>query len=483
MITRRFQNTLDELEGLIKDEIWSAPYAHEFADCSPVRALLAVSGGMDSMCLADLYDRICGPGGFDMAHCNFNLRGEESDADEAMVREWAASRGIRCHFMSFDTKAFAEMNGVSIEMAARELRYTWFAQLCREHGYAYVAVAHHADDNAETMILNLVRGTGMRGLCGMKQLSQLPYSLDDEHLRLMRPLLGFTRRQIEGYVFGHSLPYRNDSTNASVEYRRNSVRHEVFPVFERMNPSFVRTFNEEMRYFSDAEEIVSEWCGKVAESVVEYESEETAVIDTAELLSHRQWRYVLYHILEPLGFRSATLTSLEDLLSSGRTVSGKKFTSEHFALVTERGRLRVMPLAALEGDRDFEVTVAEPGLYRVGDVNIVVEKCPWTSEMSLRQPAGVLAFDAERLNFPFICRSWRRGDWMVPFGMRGKKKLSDIFADMKWHETEKKSAVVIVPATEEAENMQRVAALLGVRMDDRFRISNDTRMIIRVRKQ
>ena len=469
MITRRFQNLLEELEGLVKTEFWSAPYA-----------LVAVSGGMDSMCLADLYLKSVGKDHFAIAHCNFNLRGAESDGDEALVRKWAESRGVAAHFTSFDTIGHAEKNSLSIEMAARELRYKWFAELCAKYGYSYVSVAHHADDNAETLMLNLVRGTGLKGMSGMKPLSGLPYSQEDSYIRLMRPLLGFTRKQIEGYVFGHDVPYRNDSTNSSVEYRRNSIRHEVFPLLEKMNPSFVRTLNREMRYFSDAEEIVSDWCRTVSASVAEC-SDDGVVIDADKLMTYRQWRYLLYHLLEPFGFNSSVLASLEELLVSQRTVSGKRFSSQSFTLITGRGKLSVVPSDQMN-DAEESIVINGPGTYRLGNVDFAVEIVPWSSGMPLRQPSGVLAFDASTLRFPFICRSWKTGDWMIPFGMHGRKKVSDIFNDLKWDETDKKNSV-IVTEKEEKDEMTHVAALLGVRMDERFRITDKTSEIIRIIKQ
>lgn len=482
MITRRFHKTVDGIEGLIKKELWSAPYS-TFSRWQDVKVLLAVSGGIDSMCMADLYYRKQFSYNMAIAHCNFRLRGDESDADEAMVSRWAQDRGICLHVRSFDTISYAERNGLSIEMAARELRYKWFAQLCKEHGYTYVAVAHHADDNAETLFLNLVRGTGMKGISGMKEISLVPYTSERAPFRLVRPMLGLTRKQIEGYVHGRMVPFREDRTNSSVEYRRNSIRHEVFPVLKRMNPSFVSTINREMRYFAEAEDIVSRWCDVAAQSVVRNDGVAEFVIDTARLLADRHWRYLLYHLLDPYGFTSPVLESLENLLSSGRTFSGKKFVCGDFVLLTERDCLRVLPASVLEEDEDASVTVPEVGLYRLGNVNFVVELCPWSEGMSRRQPEGVLAFDADKLTFPFVCRKWKRGDWMVPFGMRGKKKVSDIFADLKWHAAQKKDAVIILGPEVMTSSKGHVAGLLGVRMDESYRISKTTTRVIRIRKQ
>jgi len=471
MIQKYFTQILEELEGLIKDDVWSAP-----------RPLVAVSGGVDSMCLADLFLRTVGYDGFALAHCNFNLRGDESDGDEAMVREWALKRKVEANFVSFNTEEYAESNGISIEMAARELRYRWFASLCRSHGYRYVAVAHHADDNAETLILNLARGTGLKGASGMKSVSVLPYSEPSEGLKLMRPLLRFTRKQIEGYAFAVSLPYRTDSTNASVDYKRNRIRHEVFPVLEKLNPSFVRTFNRNMGYFADAEEIVSDWCRNAAEEIVTYNEDGSTDINVAKLMKFRQWRYLLFHVMEPMGFNSAVLASLEELLESDRTMSGKTFRSDTAVAVTGRGKITVLPSSLYDAPEQESLSVEGPGIYMLNGASFTVEMCQWSSGMQKVQPEGVLAFDASFLTFPFVCRQWKRGDWMVPLGMKGKKKISDLFSDMKMDEPAKKRAVIIVGEPEDSSGIQRVAGVLGLRMDSRYAITGKTDMIIRIKK-
>ncbi|MBP3202725.1 MAG: tRNA lysidine(34) synthetase TilS [Bacteroidales bacterium] len=205
--------------------------------------LLAVSGGVDSMTLAEKVRLEGGP--FAMAHCNFGLRGAESDADEALVRGWAASHGVVCHVKRFNTRDYARERHISIEMAARELRYRWFGALCTEFGYAGVAVAHNANDNAETLILNLLRGTGLRGLTGMRASGVLPVR-QYAHIPLYRPLLGMTREEILAFAREHAVPWREDATNASCEYKRNKIRNLVFPVFAEINPSFVRVLNRDM---------------------------------------------------------------------------------------------------------------------------------------------------------------------------------------------------------------------------------------------
>lgn len=199
------------------------------------------------MCLMEKVRQEGGP--FAVAHCNFGLRGAESDADEAFVREQAARHGIPCHVKQFDTEAFASAEGISIEMAARRLRYHWFGELCREHGYTAVAVAHNANDNAETLILNLLRGTGLKGITGMKAAGYIP-DPDFGDIPLLRPLLEMTREEIVVFAREHGLNWREDSTNAQTDYKRNKIRNLVFPVFATINPSFVQTLNRDMERFA-----------------------------------------------------------------------------------------------------------------------------------------------------------------------------------------------------------------------------------------
>ena len=442
--------------------------------------LLAVSGGMDSMCMADLYLRCFGAESFAIAHCNFHLRGEESDGDEALVTKWAGENGIRMHCVDFDTAGYASDNGLSIEMAARELRYRWFGELCREHGYDAVVVAHHADDNAETLLLNMVRGAGLKGLTGMKPVAPLPAP---ESIPLLRPMLTFTRKQIEGHMFAFKVPYREDSTNASVEYRRNSIRHEVFPLLERMNPSYVRTLNREMTYLSDASSIVEEWCMEHVPQVMVplsfRASEASREISLSRLMAIPQWRYLLYYILEPYGFSSSVLESLENLLVSDRTIPGKRFESADYILRTERQSLVIdRKMAGQTGDSFLPVRT--PGTYLCNGRRFLVEVLPWQPGMPLKQHSGTIILDSARLKFPFVCRGWRQGDWMIPLGMRGRKKLSDLFNDLKYGQMEKDSALVIVDCSEDMAQRQHVAGLLGVRIDDRYKVSAGTENIIKI---
>ena len=473
---RNFAAAIEELKGLINE--WSA-----FSADAPV-LLLAVSGGVDSMCMADLFQSLEDRVPFAVAHCNFHLRGEESDGDEALVADWAREHSVPLHITSFDTEKYASDNGISIEMAARELRYGWFASLCSQHGYKAVAVAHNANDNAETLLLNLLRGSGLKGVTGMSLTSPLPCAPGSDAL-LLRPLLKCTRKQIEGYAFAHKVCYREDRTNAMSEYKRNRLRNDVFPIFESINPSFIRTLNREASYFEDASGIVEDYCRAASEKIVS-RSGDRLTVSLPALLAAPRWRYILYYILEPFGFNSAVLASLENLLLSERTISGKRFESQTHILFTEREHLRVepsespasvVPCAQLE---DI-LPVRCAGTYHFNGAAVTVEEVDWTPDMPLKQPEGTLLFDAQKLRFPLVLRRWRDGDWLVPFGMRGKKKVSDLFADLKYDSLKKSSAVVLVDTVSDSLAQEgHIAAVLGVRSDDRYKVVSTTVRAIRI---
>lgn len=351
-------------------------------------ALLAVSGGIDSICLASLFLNSSSGRRFAVAHCNFHLRGEDSDSDEALVAAWCGRNGVRYHKADFDTEQYASSHNVSIEMAARELRYDWFASLCRDNGYYGVAVAHNANDNAETLILNLLRGTGLRGVTGMQVETVVPVTRDElSGVRLLRPMLSFSREQIEEYVAANSLEYHDDRTNAETVYKRNRIRHLVFPVFESLNPSFLTTFAREMNAFSEVQEIADDYFISVRDGVCEPAGKDELLRVNAVRLCHlKHYKYVLYRLLEAYGFRDRLLEPVVRLLESGKTFSGKIFEAPGYELITAgeclivRKAARVVsdsPVmseladaygdrASLQGDLRGGVTVGTPVGVQVG---------------------------------------------------------------------------------------------------------------------
>ena len=445
------------------------------------------------MCLLDLFSKVVPSSDYAVAHCNFSLRGEESDGDQALVEARAAEFGVRVFVQSFDTLKYAQERGVSIEMAARDLRYGWFSDLCAEHGFDAVVVAHNANDNAETLMLNLLRGTGLNGLHGMSEVSETS-------VLVFRPLLEFTRKQIEGYVLCNRVPYRHDSSNFESDYKRNKIRNEAFPVFEKINPSFIRTLNREIGYFAEAGDIVEEWCKSQLPSVMLSDSPSVMSSDspsvmssersesrhlhisTPALLATKHWRYLLYYILAPYGFNQQTLSSIESLLTSSRTIPGKRFESDAYVLLTGRDTLQLVPREPeSEACPESIITVRGEGIYNFNGVRFRVETIRRTADMPLKQPAGTLIFDAARLQFPFVCRRWRQGDWLVPFGMRGKKKVSDLFTDLKYDALSKEAAIMIVDVrTEGMADQQHIAGLLGVRADDSYKVTPATETILKI---
>ena len=446
---------------------------------------------------------------FAVAHCNFRLRGDESDGDEAFVREFCASAGLECFVKQFDTTDYASEHGISIEMAARDLRYAWFAELCSAQGFDAVAVAHNADDNAETLILNLLRGTGTRGLRGMSA-----DVTDGRGVRILRPMLGVSREAIRSWMTTQGFAWREDSSNASGDYKRNRIRSEVFPVFRELNPSFLETFAADMAHIAQVDDIADDFCrtGLPVTSGNDGLSCPTGLpscptrsgisFPIAPLLSLKHRRYVLYRILEPYGFDSDTISALGDLLASWSsspagtvTLSGKTFEAPDYIAVTSASEIIVSAkkagTVALEG-RNTRGSVAGGPSRRDGGVSeansrggkqfppspgfttIVYDK---PKDFNPVVPEGTLVADADKLPLPLKVRAWQPGDWMVPLGMKGRKKLSDLFVDLKWNLLQKQGAQVVEHPDGKPGH---VAALLCVRIDDSIKITSSTTRILSI---
>lgn len=296
-----------------------------------MKVLLAVSGGIDSMYLANRRSELFPGAEFAVAHCNFGLRGEESDGDEEFVRNWCRENGLECFVTGFDTEAMASSRGISIEMAARELRYGWFSKLCTENGYDAVAVAHNANDNAETLILNLLRGAGTRGLRGMSEESVMG------GLRILRPMLDISRKEIQQWMKRSGCSWREDRTNSENEYKRNKIRNVVFPVFSEINPSFIRTLGRDMGHFAKSDDIAEDYYLSVLPSIrVENPDGGYPSYNLKALMAQKHWEYVLWRMLEPYRLSEETFEKLTALLKSGRTISGKVFESPTHIIAIKR---------------------------------------------------------------------------------------------------------------------------------------------------
>ncbi len=412
--------------------------------------LVAVSGGRDSMLLAQKVRLAGGP--FAIAHCNFGLRGEESDGDEAFVRRWAGEAGVTCHVRRFDTEGYAAAKGISIEMAARELRYRWFGELCREYGYEAVLTAHHAGDEAETFFLNLLRGTGIKGLVGMKEEGFLP-DPDYADIPLRRPLIGMTRAEIDAEVKAMGLPYREDHTNAENNYRRNRLRNEVFPLLREINPSFEATLREDMERLRMVSEIADAHYREHALLVWDGKR-----VDTALLQTFPHWEYILYRILENEGLEPNLAASAADIVRSGRS-----------------GR-RIGPFVSASGRLVRVEAVGAPLLQ-------VMEEA-WESGRSPIPPKGELLVDADRVHGELVADRWCAGDWIRPLGMRGRRKLQDWFKDRHYSLVDKQQAVVVRDSG--LPDAHHVVAVLcspnrqGV-IDDTYRITSSTQRVFRLK--
>ena len=407
--------------------------------------LVAVSGGRDSMVLAEKVRREGGP--FAIAHCNFHLRGADSDADEALVRAWANRHGITCHVQAFDTEAVAAAEGISIEMAARKLRYRWFGELCRKFGYEAVLTAHHAGDNAETFFLNLLRGTGIKGLTGMKAESVLP-DPDYADIPLRRPLLGATRADIDSLAAQWQVPYRDDRTNAENTVKRNKLRNQVFPVLREINPSFEKTVAEDMERLSMAAAIADDYYRENAPLLWDGRR-----IDTDLLRTFPHWEYLLFRILEEEGLPAPLIAQATDIVRSG--LGGK----------------RVGPFVSAAGRLVRE--------ERVGEPEIAVTEESWEPGRSPVMPAGVLAVDADKVHGELVADRWVAGDWIRPLGMRGRKKLQDWFKDRHYSLVDKQQAVIVRDSGLTDEH--HVVAIAGQVIDDTYRITAETRRIYRIK--
>jgi len=403
--------------------------------------IAAVSGGIDSMCLAELLTKTSHP--FVMAHCNFNLRGEESDGDFIFVRDWADRHSVPFYSKSFDTLSYAESKGISIEMAARELRYGWFSQLCKELGCTTLAVAHNANDNVETLFLNLLRGTGGRGLRGIS-------SSAFNGCRIIRPLIGFSRKEIEDWMNSHSYQWREDRTNSDTVYKRNLIRHKLFPILSSLNPSFLDTIGRDIKYFTQENDIAEEYFISRKDSI----QDDKGNISIKALQDEKHWEYLLFRLTESTGVSASALEDLIQAIKEGRQLSGKQY-----------GPLRV--------SRGFIYPKA--GTEEAPEIEVI--RMPRPKDLELKRNDGSVIMDAKLFRGPVVVREWREGDWMIPFGMKGKKKISDMFVDLKFSVRDKENARVV----EYPGIAGRVGALLCHRIDESLKVDESTVEIIQVR--
>ncbi len=417
------------------------------------KILLAVSGGIDSMVMLYLFEK----SGFDfgVVHCNFQLRGAESDDDEEFVRRQVLIHGIPAWFRKFDTEEYAQLNGISIEMAARELRYTWFSEIRNEQGYDFVATAHHADDQIETFFLNLSRKTGIKGLTGIREKTG----------EIIRPLLFASRAEIEKFARENFIEFREDSTNSESVYQRNFIRNRILPAFESMNPAFRKNMTESIENLKEAEAIYNNFCDREKSKIV-VKSNNSISIDIKKLEHSEFPKTLLIEILSEYGFNPVVIG---EIFKSLDAEPGRQFFSKTHWLVKDREKLFVtendVPVQQL-----FYIEAEAIELFEPLHLMITHHQA---ENFKLRKEPQFACFDANKLEFPLLIRKWQAGDYFQPFGMKGFKKLSDFFIDEKIPVHQKDNTWLLCSG-------EKIVWVMGMRIDDRFKIDQSTRSVIQI---
>ena len=472
--------------------------------------LAAVSGGVDSMCMVDALLHSQLDLQIAVAHVNFNLRGEESDADTRMVEQWCTEHNITLYQESFNTTEFAQQEGISIEMAARDLRYNWFYTLMQEHGFNFLAIAHNANDNAETLLLNLTRGCGIEGIAGIREKVLLQFQEEQEEEEenqqgseeheeqeqtapqyIIRPLLCYSRQQIEKYAFKFKVPYRTDSTNLLSDYSRNRIRNEVFPQLEKINPSVIATFNRNIKHFQQAgavlqravEEKYAALCHEfpsfleLQESrfshslcglnlrmnlIGEEYSQLVGAVCLEELMAEPEWEFWVYQIASRWGFVPAIIgnicKSLEEEEGPKKFLSG----SGEIIAVKERGLLK------------FYLNVPADGCGLQIDTTLISRE-NWRTRKEAGELCPTLYMDASKLKMPLNCRVVAPGDRFSPLGLRGSKKVTDYLTDIKFENLHKGNVLVMCDAS------GKIVCLPGLQISNHVRVTESTSEILQVR--
>ena len=423
------------------------------------RILLAVSGGIDSMVMTHLFLQTGNKLG--IAHCNFSLRGEESDLDEEMVSKYAAEHNIEMFSTRFETKAYARENGLSVQMAARELRYRWFEQIRKDHGYDSIAIAHNLNDNIETMMINLIRGTGVPGLTGMKP----------DVNNIIRPMLFATRQEIIYYCNRNSINYREDLSNADTKYLRNKIRHLIIPMLKEINPSVESTLNETAERFTGINEIVNDYINDLREKVSDI-TDEYIAFNISLLKPYIHKKVILFELFRPYGINDVPLTDLIHLIE-GKT-GGRLFTGTH-RIVKNRKELLVQ---STRHEKDgIRLILSFSHFERIPEIENV-KSVRITGKFKIPDSQSIACIDPDKLSFPLVVRKWNTGDYFYPLGMNHRKKLSDYFIDRKYSIFDKENALIL-------ESEGKIVCILGDRIDNRFRITDSSKnaLIINVRQK
>lgn len=402
------------------------------------KVLVALSGGADSVALLRILNNM----GYncEAAHCNFQLRGNESDRDERFVCQLCSSLNIPLHIVHFNTNQYAKEKRISIEMAARELRYEWFQKISKEREASVIAVAHHKDDSVETILLNLLRGTGINGLLGIRPILG----------KIVRPLLCVNRQEIVEYLKQIEQTFVTDSTNLQDEYTRNKIRLNLLPLMEEINPSIKDSLIHTGDYLNDAAALYNHGINEGKKRVLTEKG-----VDINKLLNEPSPKALLFEILYPLGFNSA---QVRDVMSVLNGQSGKLFHSKEWLVIKDRDFLLIE-------DKQTKRDECPP-------FELIREELPYSQEFIIPHSKDIACFDADKLSETIVVRKWATGDSFIPFGMKGKKKVSDYFTDHKFSLSQKERQWVMCCG-------DKIAWLIGERTDNRFRIDEKTQRIIK----
>ena len=431
------------------------------------KLILAISGGVDSMVLADLL--LKAKMEFVAAHCNFHLRGEESDGDEKFVRDYAERNGIQCFVKHFETEKYAAEQGISIEMAARDLRYSWFEELRQQLNYDKIAVAHHADDQAETFFINLLRGAGLNGLKGMKPQNGV----------IIRPLLWASREQIRKYAVENHIVWREDHTNAESVYLRNKIRNRLLPTFDELHPEARHGLHKSLEHLSAENELYRALLKEKLAQIVEREGEIQrlpyyAILPSAVGPSTGSGTLaftfqLLFEWLRQYGFNTDQCHFIYDALGSS---VGNQYCSPTHCVVIGRNELQLSEIKA-KTDDEIQIEIGEEEIF--SPVHLCFSKLEKTADFIIDKSPEVAQLDFNKLSFPLTLRHWRHGDRFHPLGMKGSKLLSDFFVDQKFTEWQKRNVWLLVSAEGD------ILWVVDYRIDERFKIVNHTKTVFESR--
>ena len=418
--------------------------------------LLAISGGIDSVVLLHLlsqcpqtYQKIA------LAHCNFQLRGNESNQDEAFVKALAKQYNIPCFVTRFDTYTLANAQKGSIQMIARQLRYKWFEELRQDKGYNLIATAHHQSDLTETVLLNLVRGTGIAGLHGIKE----------KNGKIIRPLLFASKSEIENFATQERLRWREDASNKENKYYRNRLRNEVIPILKGMNPNLETTLAQSVEKISAVERFF-EAAIKRVENLYLREENDVYFLSFELFKAVDEPLIVLFEILKKFGF---SYTQTKEVLASINQISGKQFFSSTYSLVKDRTQLVIAPKTQTIREQILIDTLAL-GQTHIAS-GLILERKAVTVNFKIPRDTSIACLDWEKLTLPLKIRPWQQGDWFKPLGMTQRKKLSDFLIDQKVPLNLKDRVQVVVSG-------DAIVWVVGYRIDNRFKISDQTTEVL-----